>query len=177
MKIPQEVSDAGPAAIRTYKAALPHGERWAIMCALQSPPGTKGTDRAFMEGRMSGQQLDGMPIGQAKWMSREAKAAGINISGKYYCGGLADSRAWRDPEAWVSSSDDVLRVARKRNRKVDGVISYDPPPEAPKRTLLSEGIIRDEMRKERKKHPRAKAGELREKIIDRHAYRVKGRNV
>lgn len=177
MQIPQEVRDAGPAAVRTYKAALPHGERWAIMVALQCPPGTKGTDRAFMQGRMSGQQLDGMPPLQAKWLAKEAREAGIDISGKYYCGGLADKRGWRDPEAWVSSSDDVLRVAKKRNRRVEGAVSHEPLPEPPKRTLLSESIIRDELRKERKRHPRAKVGELREKIIERHAYKVKGRNV
>jgi len=90
---------------------------------------------------------------------------------------LADKRGWRDPEAWVSSSDDVLRVAKKRNRRVEGAVSHEPIPEPPKRTLLSESIIRDELRKERKRHPRAKVGELREKIIERHAYKVKGRNV
>ena len=31
------------------------------------------------------------------------------------------------------------------------------------------------MRKEKRKNPRAKDGELREKIIDKHAYKVKNR--
>jgi hypothetical protein len=176
-KLPPEIAEASPEVQRVYLAALPHGERWALMVALQTPPGTKGTDRAFMEGRMNQQQLDDMPPLQAKWLAREARAAGINISGKYYCGGLADSRGWRDPEAWVSSSDDVLRVAKRRSRKVEGSVNYDPGLAPPKRVLLSESIIRDELRKERKKHPRAKVGELREKIIAQHAYKVKGRNV
>jgi hypothetical protein len=33
------------------------------------------------------------------------------------------------------------------------------------------------MRKELRQNPKANKGELREKIIDKHAYRVKGRNV
>jgi hypothetical protein len=92
MQIPQQISDRGREAVEVYKNALQYGERFAEMCALQIAPGTKGSDRAFMQGRMNNQQLDDMPAESAKWMIKEAKAAGINISGKYYCGGLADKR-------------------------------------------------------------------------------------
>lgn len=175
MQIPQEVRDAGRAAVQTYKKALPHGERFAIMCALQVAPGTKGSDRAFMEGRMNGQQFDEMPKASAQWMLREAKAAGINVSGKYYCGGLADKRRWQDPEAWVSSNDDILRVAKKRRLSVSGTVNYDPGPADPKRKLISESIVHEEVAKALKRNPKAKVGELREKVIDKHAYRAKGR--
>lgn len=175
MDIPQAVLNAGKDAIATYKRALPYGERWAEMCALQIAPGTKGTDRAFLEGRQNNQQLDELPERQAKYMVREAKNAGINISGKYYCAGLADSRGWRDPAAWVTSNDDVLKVARKRRLAVSGSVNYDPGPAPRQVKVLSEGIIKDEMRKELRKNPRANKGELREKIIDKHAYKVKGR--
>jgi hypothetical protein len=175
MDIPFEVRDAGYSAIETYKNALPYGERWATMVALQAPPGTKGTDRAFLEGRQNNEQLNDMPKRQAQYVSREAREAGISISGKYYCAGIADKRGWRDPAAWVTSNDDVLRVARKRRLHVTGSVNYDPGEAPPKRVLLSESIIKDEMRKEKRKHPRAKDGELREKIIDKHAYKVKNR--
>ena len=145
------------------------------MVALQTPPGTKGTDRAFLEGRQNNEQLNDMPKRQAQYVAREAREAGINISGKYYCAGIADKRGWRDPAAWVTSNDDVLRVARKRRLHVTGSVNYDPGEAPPKRVLLSESIIRDEMRKEKRKNPKAKDGELREKIIDKHAYRVKNR--
>lgn len=145
------------------------------MVALQTPPGTKGTDRAFLEGRQNNEQLNDMPKRQAQYVAREAREAGINISGKYYCAGIADKRGWRDPAAWVTSNDDVLRVARKRRLHVTGSVNYDPGEAPPKRVLLSESIIRDEMRKEKRKNPKAKDGELREKIIDKHAYKVKNR--
>lgn len=177
MDIPRHIRDAGSEAVETYKRALPHGERWAEMVALQTPPGTKGSDRAFMQGRCNNQQLDEMPKLSARWMVKEARAAGINISGKYYCGGLADQRGWRDPEAWVSSSDDVLRVAQKRRLVVKGSVNYDPGVQAPKRTVMSETILRREVAKELKRNPKAKAGEVRERIIEKHAYRPKGRNV
>jgi hypothetical protein len=175
MEIPVEVRLAGREAVDTYQKALPHGERFAIMVALQSPPGTKGTDRAFMEGRLNGQQLDDMPTESAKWMVKEARAAGINISGKYYCGGLADKRAWKDPEAWISSNDDILRVAKKRRMSVAGSVNYDPGPAPPQRKLINEKIVKREVAKELRSNPGAKAGEVRERILEKHTYRVKGR--
>ena len=175
MTYPPEVERAGEWAKSRYEKALPYGEKWAAMVALQQPPGTKGTERAFLEGRQNNQQLDDMPKRQAQYVSQEARQAGINISGKYYCAGIADKRGWRDPAAWVTSNDDVLRVARKRRLHVTGSVNYDPGEAPPKRVLLSESIIKDEIRKEKRRNPKAKTGELREKIIDRHAYKVKGR--
>jgi hypothetical protein len=145
------------------------------MVALQCPPGTKGTDRAYMEGRMNNQQLNDMPERQAKYVAAEARKAGINISGKYYCGGVADGRGWRDPEAWVSSNDDVLRVAKKRRMSVSGSVNYDPGPAPPQRKLISESIVRDEVRREKRRNPSAKTEEIRERVIEKHAYRVKNR--
>ena len=173
--IPSHIERAGREAVETYKRALPYGERWAEMCALQTAPGTKGTDRAFLEGRQNNQQLDDLPKMQAEYMVREAKRAGINISGKHYVAGIADRRGWRDPAAWVSSNDDVLRVARKRRLAVSGTVNYDPGPAPRKVTKLSESIIKDEMRKELRTNPKANKGELRDKIIEKHAYKGKGR--
>lgn len=177
MEIPAEVKRAGPEAVATYKRALPYGERWAAMVATQTPPGTSGTDRAFMEGRMNNQQLDDMPLRQAKYVADETKRAGINISGKHYVGGLADKRGWRDPEAWVSNNDDVLKVAHKRRLSVSGTVNYDPGPADPKRKLISETIVREEVAKAKRQNPSAKTSDLREKVIEKHAYRVKGRGV
>lgn len=128
-----------------------------------------------MEGRYNNQQLDAMPRRQAEYIASEAKRAGINISGKYYCGGLADHRMWKDPEAWVASNDDVLKVAKKRRMAVTGSVNYDPGPAPPKRKLISESIVNDLVRREKRKNPSAKTSELREKVIEKHAYRVKNR--
>jgi hypothetical protein len=175
--IPKTVTDRGSEAIDAYKAALPYGERWAEMVALKCPPGTKGSERAFLEGRQNNQQFDSLPKRQAKYMIREAKQAGINPSGKYYCAGIADGRGWRDPAAWVSSNDDVLKVAKARRMTVSGSVNYDPGPAPPQRKLLAESIIQDEVRKEKRKNPSAKASDLRAKVIEKHAYRAKGRGV
>lgn len=175
MEYPPEVVAAGPRALNLYEKALPYGERWATMVALQQPPGTSGTDRAFLEGRQNNEQLNDMPRRQAAYVAREARQAGISIAGKYYCAGIADKRGWRDPEAWVTSNDDVLRVAKKRRLHVTGNVNYDPGEAPPKRVLLSESIIKDEVQREKRRNPKAKDGELREKIIEKHAYKVKNR--
>jgi hypothetical protein len=177
MSIPESVLSLGPDAVATYKAALPYGERWAEMCATRCPPGTKGSERAFLEGRQNNEQFDTLPKRQAQYMIREAKQAGINPSGKYYCAGIADGRGWRDPAAWVSSNDDVLKVAKARRMAVSGSVNYDPGPAPPQRKLLAESIVRDEVRKEKRKNPTANAKELRAKVIEKHAYRAKGRGV
>ena len=175
MDIPLEVRQRGREAIDLYTRALPHGDRFAAMVALQAPPGTKGTDRAFMQGRLNNEQLNDMPSRQAKYVAAEAKRAGIDISGRYYCGGVADKRGWRDPQAWVGGNDDVLRVAKARRMIVEGSVNYDPGPAPPQRKLISESIVQDEIKKAKRKDPTAKVGELREKVIEKHAYKVKNR--
>ena len=177
MDLPFDIANAPSSVQAHYRRMVEDGQspRFAEMCALQCPPGTQGTDRAFMEGRMNNQQLDDMPKRQAKYVSDEARRAGINISGKYYCGGIADHRGWRDPKAWVSSNDDVLKVAKERRMTVSGSVNYDPGPAPPQRKLISESIVNDLVRREKKKNPRAKTAELREKVIEKHAYRAKNR--
>jgi hypothetical protein len=177
MDLPFDIANSTSSAQAHYRRMVEAGQnpRFAEMCALQSPPGTQGTDRAFMEGRMNNQQLNDMPLRQAKYVAEEAKAAGINISGKYYCGGIANHRGWRDPKAWVSGNDDVLRVAKERQMMVTGSVNYDPGPAPPKRTLINESIVKDLVRREKKKNPGAKTAELREKVIEKHAYKVKNR--
>lgn len=172
--IPQHIKKLGLEAVAVYKKALPHGERWADMCAHQIAPGSSGSDRAFMEGRYNNQQLDDMPKRQAEYVSREAREAGVDISGKYYVGGLADKRGWKDPEAWVSGVDDIKRVAQKRRLAVQGIYNYDPGPAEPKRTALNEKIVQQEVRRlaKRSKKP---VGELREKVIEKHSLKGKGR--
>jgi hypothetical protein len=173
MEIPQQVSDAGREAVETYKAALPYGERWAEMVALQIPPGTRGTDRAFNEGRLNQQQFDDMPKLMARRILREAAAVGINTNGKQYCAGLADKRAYCDPEAWIDSTSDIVRVARKRNLSVEGIVTHKGTPVPPKREVLSEGIIKEEMRRYRRLHPGKKKEDLRHMIIEKHAHPAK----
>jgi len=128
-----------------------------------------------MEGRYNNQQLDNMPKRQATYIAKEAREAGIDISGKYYVGGLADKRGWKDPEAWVSGVDDIKSVSQKRRLAVQGIYNYDPGPAEPKRSVLNEKIVQKEVRRLRTANKKASDGELREKVIEKHALKGKGR--
>lgn len=151
MKLPYEIQIARPEVQAHYKAMIADGqtESWATMCALQQAPGASGTDREVMHGRNNHEWLNDMPARQAEYITREAKQAGINISGRYYMSGLADSRGWRDPNAWVSGKDDVVRVARKRNLNLQGQINHKaeqlPPP---KSKGLSDRIVNELAKKQ-----------------------------
>ncbi len=168
--IPYSVKAAGSEAVEHYKASLAAGgtEMFAEMVALQQPPGTKGTDRAFMQGRLAAEWLNEMPKAQADRMVREAQAAGINTSGQFYMGGLADKRAHRDPEAWVDSTGDILRVAKKRDLEVHGIIDYVPPSKPPAAPIdINPRILNEHVRAEMKENPKLARGEAVEKVKDR----------
>lgn len=156
IQLPHEIASASIEVREHYLKVLGmgYGERWAAMVALQQPPGTQGTDRAFMQGRLDGNWMDGLPERQAKWMSQEAKSAGINISGKYYMGGLADKRGHLDPEAWVDSVSDIKRVALKRNLNVSGIVNIQGHAVEPESVDLNPKIAKSLAKKEIAKNPK-----------------------
>jgi len=168
--IPAEIEAAGPAVKAHYMSMIRDGQTpaFAAMCALRQPPGTKGTERAFMQGRYNQEWLDDMPKRQAQYILAEAKAAGIDTAGRYYCSGIADKRGWCDPESWIEDSSDLLRVARKRDLQVEGSVNYTPPEKDPKRAGLAKDIV-DRLSKEEMKKNRKLSRKAAEEIVrDRH---------
>lgn len=171
MEYPLAVELAGISAKRHYKKMIDDGQSpmFAEMCATRTPPGTKGTDRALMEGRLNNEQFDKMPKDQAQKMIKACKEAGINPNGKWYSAGLADKRGMHDPEAWVDSQADVRRVAAKRNLTVKGAVEVQgrkmPRPKSP---VLSERLTKEMMQVEKPNHPTMKQGELREMVQEKY---------
>jgi len=170
VELPYEIAVA-PREVREHylrMVAEGVGARFAEMAALQQPPGTRGTDRAFMEGRLHGNWMDSMPKVVAQRMLKEAQDAGISTAGKFYMGGIADSRAHRDPEAWVDSAGDVLRVAKKRDLEVHGIVDYVPPQKGPPKEVdINPSILNEHVRKEMRANPKLKRGEAIEKVKER----------
>lgn len=175
MELPYEIAAAPKSVQDHFLRMVANGqtEQFALMCALQQPPGTKGTDRAFMEGRLSGNWLDELPKRQANWMVKEAKAAGINPTGKFYLSGIADKRGHLDPEAWVDSVDDIKRVARARNLSVQGMVNIEAKSEARPDVALNPKIARELAKKEIAKSPKLSMAEALEKVRRKHAPRWK----
>ena len=98
----------------------------ADLLASRSFPGTRGTDRAFLQGRaLDGSQFEGSPDIVGRAHVKRAEAAGVNPTGKWYSGPLA--RYPGDPEAWVDSLSDVRRIAERRNLNVQGAVNVVAP--------------------------------------------------
>lgn len=169
--VPKEIRIMGAEAVAMFeRLSSEYGVRWAEMVVLQQPPGLRGTDRTLMERRYNGEWLNEMSPDIAARIVREAKAAGISISGKYYCSSLADERAHRDPAAWIDSAADIKKVAEKRNLNVTGAVTHrkvemPPTPSVP----INERAMRRLSAIERKRHPGKKAGEIREIVIEKYA--------
>ena len=176
MELPFEIASATEEVQQHYLKMIASGQTpmFAAMCALQQPPGTNGSDRAFMEGRLSGNWLDELPKRQANWMVKEARAAGINPTGKYYLSGIADKRGHLDPEAWIDSVDDVKRVARKRNLNVQGTVNIKASePDPSEKPALNPRIERELARKESAKNPKLSQQEAISRVREKHAPRWK----
>jgi hypothetical protein len=170
-EVPENIQRAGGEAVRMYARLLSegYGHKWAEMCSLQQPPGTSGTDRALMQNRYADQWLDALPKDHADKITREARAAGINISGKYYYSGLADKRGHLDPAAWLDNAGDIKKVAKAKNLTVHGAVQHEATPvPRPKSKPLSERLIREFSRTEAKMNPGKKPGEIREIVLDKY---------
>lgn len=110
-----------------YGQAIANGctPRLADMLASRSFPGTKGTDRAFLQGRPTdGAQFEHVPLVGRHHLAL-AERAGVSVTGKVYNGTLA--RFPGDPEAWVSGLGDVRRVCESRGWAAEGAITVKAP--------------------------------------------------
>jgi len=163
MELPFEIASAPGHVQDHYRKMIADGQSvaFALMCSLQQPPGTRGSDRADL------------PKRQANWMVKEAKAAGINPSGKFYLSGIADKRGHLDPEAWVDSVADVKRVAKKRNLSVQGMVNVQSSEVPRKSEILNPKIEQELAKKELSKHPRLSMDDAVERVRKRHAPRWK----
>jgi hypothetical protein len=177
---PKHIVRLGPDAMRIYTTAIANGgtPAFAEMCATQTPPGTRGTDRTMMEGRLAGQDLDTLPKRQADRIVREARAAGISIAGKTYMSGIANKKGHLDPRAWVSSVAEVKQVCRERGLSIRGCVNYDAPETAPpKRVALNPKLERRLIKQEMAENPGLTRGAAKERVWDKYvpAFKKKGK--
>lgn len=159
----------------TYRlAGMEHS--LAAMQACRRGPRMKNSDRTFNQGARH--RMSNIDDKMMRSMLRMAHSAGVQTQGKFYVAGLARrGLAYRDPHAWVSTTDDILAVARRRNLEVEGVVNHkasEPPP--PKRTRLAADIAAELLQKELKKpenahvrSDRKRVRALREQIVAKHS--------
>lgn len=157
-----------------YVRLRKRGQSHAIaeMLAFREPPGTKNTDRAFMQGSHVDCNVNG-PLRER--FLKKARKAGIQTEGRRYISQLADKRGVCTPEAWVSGVGDVRAACIAKGAGAESLglkaVERDPTPSIP----LAEDLVREQMAKEIAKDPgkARKLDDLREAVIEKHGSKRK----
>jgi hypothetical protein len=148
--------------------------QFAAMCAMRQPPGSRYTERAFMQDM--NQSMDGMSDYVRKHVYEQAAKAGISTQGKVHKASIGPPS---DPGAWVGSMDDVLAVAKARNLSVSGAVKHDAvaTPPAKKKPKLAPDLVKryrkayldqDPALAERVRKNKSASRELNERIVATH---------
>jgi hypothetical protein len=155
-------------------------ERFALMCALQSPPGVKNTDKTFCLGQR--EKMERMNPKTRKAMVEVAKKAGVQTDGKFYMSGLG---SYTNPAAWVSCAEDVIQSCKVQNKGVEGVLNFKPPKQVekpPPDVPLAEHLVQEMAHREIKADPglaekvrksKKERLALREKVIAKYGRKKK----
>lgn len=153
-----------------------YGDLMAELLQARQAPGTKNTDRAFLEGMSSGLTHGIDPMFAEQYYAR-ARKAGINPTGKVFISQLGRAE---DPLAWVSDLSDVKKacIAKGHGCEPLGIkpVEKDPGPDIP----LAADIVDDLAERRMEENPDLKAKiqenpkklqELKEEVIDKHGAR------
>jgi hypothetical protein len=148
----------------------------AAMYACQQAPGTRNSDRAFCQGQQ--RKMEKMSPLVRGMLQQRAKAAGLDTRGKYYVGGPFGAH---DARSWVTSSEDLITVAKRNNLNLEGVINRkaDRTEQIEKeKPALADSIVRQLMKKrlvadpalvEKCRNNKHARQELKESIIEKHS--------
>ena len=85
---------------------------WKDMVESRRAPGQLGGNTGFMRGKTGNEQFTKLPKFMQNHYLNEAKAAGVDITDKFYHSGIA--RFPCDPLAWVGSDSDLKARAEAR---------------------------------------------------------------
>lgn len=145
------------------------------MLKARQAPGTKGTDRAFSQGRGGGQDIDSMSPAARKRLLENCAKEGVSPQGKMYIGQLARKGVPCDPLALVSGLDDVHARAKAMGKYVNQEPPESPPP---KSIPMAEDLIREEIGRRVQKNPdlkRVPKSTIRDQVIDECSFKRKER--
>ena len=151
---------------------------FAAMLAQRRPPGSKGTDRTFLEGAHN--SMDKVGAYSRDRMLKMAKKAGISTQGKVYKGGIGRPD---DPMAWVSGTSDVLAACKAKGLTCTGAVNYQAPKQQAKKKDLADDIRDSYVGKilatepktleKVKKNPKT-INEVRERVVAKHGNKRAG---
>ena len=162
---------AGPTRLAFYEDLIVKGNNpgFAAMLALQSPAGTKGTERAFLEGMHN--WAGDMNPGNRELLFEKAHKAGVSTQGKKYIGGLGKPD---DQMAWVATMDDVKAVCKEKGFSSEGAVNYTAPEQKFKKKRMAEDVVGRFMQEAVAKDPAIQHNkkamkELRAKVVKKHS--------
>lgn len=143
--------------------------RLAEMLASRSAPALD-TPTTFINGITDNMQNEDDPY--TRYVLQRAREAGVNTRGARYSNQLATEMG--DPKAWITSKDDVKRIAERNGQDVSGCgINYKSPdyeiPQPAKEYMVCDEIVNEEFKKlptDVQHQPHAK-DDLREKLSGR----------
>lgn len=138
-QIEYEVSKQAEHVQEHYRLMVENGQspRFALMCAMREPPGTRYSDKTFNKARR--EVMANMKPKMRKAYLDMAAKAGISTQGKFYVGGLGRPT---DPAAWVSTIDDVKDVCKAKNLTATGLVRHQGHEAQYKRKPLAGDIKR-----------------------------------
>lgn len=144
--------------------------KFAEMCETRTAPNLNGVNENYLRGQVIHHGIGHLPMFMQQQIIGQAKAAGIDITGKVYRAGLADRRGSADPEAWVSDTGDVLAVCKRRNLSAEGIVNHKGHAVHTEDVPLADGIIKGLAREYVAKDPKLAKDphELREMIVEKH---------
>lgn len=158
--------------VKSRKSGASH--KLAEMLALQIAPGLQ-TDTRFQSGHVNHNQFAHDPVYGAMALEN-ARKAGVSVEGAVYHEQLAQFPG--DPQAWVRTRGDVLKICQERGRTVTGAVNYKPAmdegrvPDTPYEA--ADDIVQHELDKMEAKYPNAAKDDpgLEQRIRDAVSGRV-----
>lgn len=121
---------------------------WAAMTATGHGTRMNNSEGAFFE--HARKRMENWSPWQKKSHHEAARKAGISTQGKVHVGGLG---APDNPDSWVSGTDDIRAVAKKRNLTIKGHINHQGQAVPPKHVPLAPDLVEEMVSHERSQDP------------------------
>ncbi len=170
-----QCAEKGPECLalfeKIFKAEKSAG--FACMLALKSPPSLQ-TDTSWLAAHpSSNDRMEGMTPEASRSVLARAKKAGVSTAGMVH---IAQMGPAEDPSSWVDGKADMIRKAQHKNvtLKENGKVIHEATPMPKKKApALAEDKIVELAHMHKFANPgcKLKGGDMREMIVDKHAYK------
>lgn len=148
---------------------------FALMAVSRQAAVMGNCDRTFCEAMHHDMTRERSPK-VVRGMQENARRAGINTNGKYYCGFLGQ---YDDPMAWVTSREDAVAACKAKGVSTDGILKVKnrSVEQAPKKRFLADDLVEEQVNRilktepetrERVKRGKIRKKELRERVVAEH---------